>query len=628
MEKSILSRTGSNNYVKNTYCPHIFNHFYNSYLTNQFEIIKIKNELVMNKEPKFYNFRNLILFSSPKNTYKYFTYNQAINLFDNYLINNLSLEWIVLNNQQNLSYSSINKDGCIFTINFNDFGTEMATGNNNHNIEIWDLKNKILKHTLTEHNEIVTGIEYFHNTNEYFLSCSLDKTIKLWKNYKSFHTFIEHNDWIRCLSVSYDNKYFISGCVSSVIKLWDLNSNIVLNVIKNLNKKPHSLSTVNSLEFMKMNNNIFLAGLRNGEVKLFDRRIKGKDENESIGISQEFYAHNSKLNSVKFNESENYLLSSGRDSILRLWDLRNLPNSNDSPENIEKKIINEYKGHRCIGYNIDSNFFIKEKYIITGSEDYNIYIYDTVSAKLKKKIPVHQKCINLIKPIPNSYSFAFTGLEDVSIFIWNPIKNTSRIIDKKYSEKYNEKLESNYYDDDMGFDIIDEKENEQQQMGVKMVEEIMSECGDMILKIFHNHNLTYSNGINFENLLEIIQKSDDQESLKVLNMINEKFMKKLMDNFINGMKPKKEKKEVKKENKQIATNNIKCNDCLSKKVKKIEVTPNLNDFDVNLLNLPNLLGFNENIEKEKKKKNEKEKKFKFEHGNHLVDNTILLNKII
>ena len=175
---------------------------------------------------------------------------------------------------------------------------------------------------------------------------------------------------------------------------------------------------------------------------------------------------------------------------------------------------------------------------------------------------------------------------------------------------------------------ISEKENEQQQMGVKMVEEIMSECGDMILKIFHNHNLTYSNGINFENLLEIIQKSDDQESLKVLNMINEKFMKKLMDNFINGMKPKKEKKEVKKENKQIATNNIKCNDCLSKKVKKIEVKPNLNDFDVNLLNLPNLLGFNENIEKEKKKKNEKEKKFKFEHGTPLVDNTILLNKII
>jgi WD40 repeat protein len=628
MEKPQFTTPTSFNYVKNTYCPHIYNHFYNSYLTNQFEIIKIKNELVSNKEPKYYNFRNLILFSSPKNTYKHFTYMQAINLFDNYLINNLSLEWIVLNNQQNLSYSSINRDGCIFTINFNDFGTEMATGNNNHNIEIWDLKNKVLKYTLTEHNEIVTGIEYFHRSNDYFLSCSLDKTIKLWKNYKSFHTFIEHNDWIRCLSISYDNKYFISGCVSSVIKLWDLNSNIVLNAIKNLNKKPNSLSTVNSLEFMKNNNNIFLAGLRNGEVKIFDRRIKGNNENESIGISQEFYAHNSKLNSVKFNESENYLLSSGRDSILRLWDMRNLPNSTDEPKEIEKKIINEYKGHRCIGYNIDSNFFIKEKYIITGSEDFNIYIYDTVSAKLKKKIPVHQKCINLIKPIPNSYGFAFTGLEDVSIFIWNPIKNTSRIIDKKYSEKYNEKLESNYYDDDLGLDLIDEKENEQQQMGVKMVEEIMSECGDMILKIFHNHNLTYSNGINFENLLEIIQKSNDQESLKVLNMINEKFMKKLMDNFINGMKPKTEKKEIKKENKYVESNEIKCNSCLSKKTEKIEVTPSSNDFDLSLLNFPNTLGFNENIEKEKKKKIAKEQKFKFNHEAHLVDNAILLNKII
>ena len=57
----------------------------------------------------------------------------------------------------------------------------------------------------------------------------------------------------------------------------------------------------------------------------------------------------------------------------------------------------------------------------------------------------------------------------------------------------------------------------------------MSECGDMILRIFHANNLTYSNGMNFENLLEIIQKNDDQESLKVMNTVF-KFLYSLMKN--------------------------------------------------------------------------------------------------
>ena len=52
-----------------------------------------------------------------------------------------------------------------------------------------------------------------------------------------------------------------------------------------------------------------------------------------------------------------------------------------------------------------------------------------------------------------------------------------------------------------------------------MVEDIMAECGDIILKIFHSNNLTYSNGMNFEHLIEVIQRNNDQESMKVLQMV-------------------------------------------------------------------------------------------------------------
>lgn len=135
----------------------------------------------------------------------------------------------------------------------------------------------------------------------------------------------------------------------------------------------------------------------------------------------------------------------------------------------------------------------------------------------------------------------------------------------------------------------------------------MTECGDMILKIFHTHNMTYSNGINFENLIEIIQKSNDEKSENILKMINEKFMKRIMENFISGVNNKKQENEKKKENKvenkkKVSKREIKCLNCQKEKEEKDSQTVNIfNSADRQqldqLLLLPNNFGFNEIVEK-------------------------------
>jgi len=58
---------------------------------------------------------------------------------------------------------------------------------------------------------------------------------------------------------------------------------------------------------------------------------------------------------------------------------------------------------------------------------------------------------------------------------------------------------------------------------MKLFEDIMSECGDMILRIFHSNNLTYSSGMNFENLIEILQNNNDQASLQLMNTVRKRF---------------------------------------------------------------------------------------------------------
>ena len=59
------------------------------------------------------------------------------------------------------------------------------------------------------------------------------------------------------------------------------------------------------------------------------------------------------------------------DSRLKIWDMRMLPSSMNASEN---KYVREYKGHKCNGYNVVSNFYNKEKYLVTGSED-GLYIF-------------------------------------------------------------------------------------------------------------------------------------------------------------------------------------------------------------------------------------------------------------
>ena len=609
-EKLLFDIKNSDITIENDYCPHIFDHFVNSYMnsklkrmTTETEETNINNKHINNK---IIYFQNLSLFQNSYKSFYYYGYNQSKNLLNNFFLKNISLDWVILNNPQNLSINCMNREGCIFSMSFNDTGNLMASSNHYHTIEIWDMKQRKIKEIISSHSEIVTGVEFFHKKedNEYFLSCSLDKTIKLWKNYKNIHTFLEHSDWVRCISIREDNQQFLSGCVSSVVKLWDIPTQRVIGSIINQNSDPTSLTTVNSLNFMNNNPNLFIIGLRSGEVKIFDCRIQNKNDNyiKNVGIVQSFKAHQKKLNTAKLNKSDKYILTSGRDSLLRLWDMRKLPKENE----INQKYIYEYNKHKCVGYNIECNFYLNENYIITGSEDGNIYIYDILNNKNYYKLKILLKCINLIKQIPNTNYIAFTGLEDISIFIWNAHKNIIKFYEK-YCNKNNKNDDNLVEDIETEKDIEIEETDKGQQFCNKIIEEIMAECGDSILKIFHNHNMTYSNGINLENLQEIIQKSQDEKSAKILKSITDKFMKKMMDNLLsieNNSKNKEKKGKIKKKEKKkiIKKRDIKCLECsqndnnsnINKDIgngNNIFNSINRNQLN-NLLNLPNYYGFN------------------------------------
>lgn len=612
-EKLLYDINNSNNFVEgNDYCPHIFDHFINPYMNSIFKkitISSISDPSKPNNKPKKYDTiysHNLSLFQNTYKSHMYLSYLQSINIFNSFLLKNISLDNVLYSNPQNLPMNSINVDGgCIFSLTFNDIGNIM-TASNPLNLEIWDITKKRLKKLISDHNEIVTDVSFLHGDQNYsnFLSCSLDKTIKLYKNFECICTLNEHNDWVRAINISYDNNYFLSGCVSSVVKLWDLNKKIVIGNIKNQMDNENFMNTVNSLCFMRNNPHLFIIGLRSGDIKFCDSRINSNNNSsDNICIYQTFKAHNEKLNTSKLNQTDNYILTSGRDSTLRLWDIRKIPKNNNisNTNDYNHNFINEYKKHKCTGYNVECNFYNDEKYLITGSETGSIFIYDIMNNNNYKEIKTHLKCVNLVKQIPNhSNAFAFAGLAENSVFIYGSIKNISKIYTK----------DENISSDEEKYDFDDEdniKQDKSQEICNNIIEEIMKEHGDIILKTFHENNMTYNSRNSSFNLMDLLQSNENN---KLSQMFKDIFLNKIMKTFsqyeLNGKnvqskEKEKNKKTEKKVESAITKNEIKCYECKLNENKKEQIIKNednniFNSVDKEqlkqLLFLPNHFEFN------------------------------------
>ena len=476
-------------------------------------------------------------------------------------------------------------EGCIFQLEFNENGKYMAASNHHGTVEIWNLATKKLRNSLEIHKEIVTGIELFSYPgycsvfsnkdksnfesldldpfedyeleNLFILSGSLDKTIKLSKNMKVLHEFNQHHDWIKSLTISNDKTSFLSGCISSIIKVWDLNTRQVkLSIKAQPLENTTNLNTVNTLKFFNENQNLFISAFRDGLVKIFDTRLKiSEDHFFTSKPTLEFKAHDNKLNTIKLSKNDNFGLSCGRDNCGRLWDMRNLPN--DVKVVDKSKVLNTYTGHKCSGFNIEFSFFGKEEYCITGSEDGNIYVYDILSTELIKLYETKERCINIVKPVPNlysNYSFVYSGLEHLHL----------HFCEEKGIKKYDKK---NF----IGGKSSSKEENSQQEL----IEELMAENGDMILKLIHQNNLNISTNMNDFTILETILNNDDPINRKILEEIN----KKMIESLLKG--PQKKKKLAIKE---VKNSNIylNCSNCENISYKDFfNSNVNLNDINFN-----------------------------------------------
>lgn len=296
--------------------------------------------------------------------------------------------------------------------------------------------------------------------SHWFFSSSLDKTIKLWKGTKAIATLTEHHDWIRCLSINCCNRMLVSGCVSSVITGWDITTlRPTFRLPEAHCPRSYVLNAINSLEFSHEQENVFVSGARDGLMKLWDARCIHK------GATLVRKVHASKVNCIKYSQDDRYLLSGGRDNSTRLWDVRSLhPDANP---------IRQYDKHLCANYNVSSAFLCNDQFVLSGSEDGKVYLYDTKTAEVLCTMNGHSTVAHLVLPHPTQpLTFFSNSIANCTVNVWSPQPPSNP--EQIKTESLDPQVLENF----------------------RAVQHLMQTYGDRVLKAFHQSNFRFSRVMN------------------------------------------------------------------------------------------------------------------------------------
>jgi len=473
------------------------------------------------------------------------------------IIDNLGFERVLSSNQvisDVVADADITFGGCASCLKFNSDGRRLATATSDCKVLVYDVKRGSCEQVLDGHSEIITGLAWVNESQSgSFYTSSLDKSIRLWKGYKIAAIYNDHADWIRCLGLSKDDRTLVSGCVSSNIFVRDTETGKTTSRLeamqgladmpdKRMSEQSKMFCTsfeysVNALDFCHTNHNLFVSGVRDGTVRMWDIR------DAKSGAISTLFAHDAKLNQVQLGMRDSTLLTSGRDSVIRLWDTRMM---SETPSSRKQTLLMEFSGHKCSSYNISCTFFSNDRTVATGSEDNRIWIYDVESGKPIQTLSGHSAVVHFLATPSNNapgLQLASSSIDSNRVKIWSANGKDAGDLTKSHSCKLDRVPSQDSRDSTSevfqggalssgefvnssasgeSLEIADAMEVDQmntpssanqdiEQMHRSAIETLMHKHGDLILRIFHTYDYSFRAPFDWHTLLRHIERISSAE---------------------------------------------------------------------------------------------------------------------
>jgi len=186
--------------------------------------------------------------------------------------------------------------------------------------------------------------------------------------------FIGHEDAITCISLNYDDLYFVSASVDTTLRLWDIRQRTCLGVFKG------HINTIWCVKFSPKGY-YFASGSSDTSVRLWTT-----DRPFTVRV---LTGHTSDVHLVDFVENCNYVITASYDKTVRIWELYSARCCKVLFHNNE--VVSAF------------NMNYTGSHLVTGSEDGLAILWD-----MEQDVKVNAFYLEQGKRI-NSISFSFDG---------------------------------------------------------------------------------------------------------------------------------------------------------------------------------------------------------------------------
>ncbi|CEG84233.1 hypothetical protein RMATCC62417_18068 [Rhizopus microsporus] len=240
--------------------------------------------------------------------------------------------------------------------------TLIAGGFSESFIKVWSLKGEKLRDRnemdknlpgtqykkLVGHSGPIFGLSFSHD-NQYLISCSEDKTVRLWclKTYKNLVCYKSHNYPIWDVDFGPYGFYFATASHDRTARLWSCDHVHPLRIFAG------HLSDVNTVKFHP-NSKYLVTGSCDKTVRLWDVQ-----RGTCVRV---FTGHTGSVHAVAISPNGRWMASAGEDTSIILWDLGS------------GKRLKTMTGHTGFIYSITFN--ADSTILVSGSGDGTVRVWD------------------------------------------------------------------------------------------------------------------------------------------------------------------------------------------------------------------------------------------------------------
>ncbi|EPS41855.1 hypothetical protein H072_4188 [Dactylellina haptotyla CBS 200.50] len=285
----------------------------------------------------------------------------------------------------------------IRSVCFSPDGYFLATGAEDKQIRVWDIKSRKIKHHFRGHESDIYSLDFSKN-GRYIASGSGDKTVRIWdmENPNQTPLTFSIEDGVTTVAISPDSRLVAAGSLDKCIRIWEISTAKLVERLEGSDKnaQPEGPDGV--------------------------PRAPGFESNaipESELPHEHNEGHRDSVYSVAFTANGTGLISGSLDKTVKMWNLSSATGVQSGGAKLEPR-VKTFEGHEDFVLSVAQTPDTYGTWVMSGSKDRRVQFWDPRTGQTQLMLQGHKNSVISVSPSPVGKLFA-TGSGDYKARIWS-----------------------------------------------------------------------------------------------------------------------------------------------------------------------------------------------------------------